>query len=165
MLLFVRSKPAAITAALLILSWGAGAGLAHADPVVPAPPPGPTGPPPGPPGPGPKTTMDHDGTFAVGTDITPGIYTSAGPLGDGACYWKRLGPDVDGKPALVDNAMSKKPQVVRIDPTDTSFKTDGCQPWQKNDAATPDPGKSPAQAGATLDILNSLIGGPPAPKP
>ena len=61
MLLFVRSKPAAITAALLILGWGAGAGLANADPVVPAPPPGPTGPPPGPPGPGPKTTMDHDG--------------------------------------------------------------------------------------------------------
>jgi hypothetical protein len=162
MLLFVRSKPAAIAAALFLVGWGAAAGLATADPPAPAPPPGPVGPPPGP---GAKTTMDHDGTFAVGTDIVPGTYTSAGPLGDGTCYWKRLGPDTDGKPVLVDNALSKKPQVVRIDPTDTSFKTDGCQPWQKNDAARPDPGKSPGEAGLSLDILNSLIGGPPTPKP
>jgi hypothetical protein len=63
--------------------------------------------------------------------------------------------------------MSKKPQVVRIDPTDKAFKTDGCQPWQKNDAATPDPGKSPADVTLPLNILNSLIGGaqsaPPQP--
>ena len=59
-------------------------------------------------------------------------------------------------------------QVVRIDPTDKAFKTDGCQPWQKDDAATPDPGKSPADVNLTLGILNSLIGGaqaPPPPKP
>ena len=94
--------------------------------------------------------MDHDGAFAVGTDIVPGIYTSAGPVGKGACYWKRLGPDTDGKPALVDNAMSKKPQMVRIDPTDKTFKTDGCQPWQKNDAAIPDPGKTPGRSRPAL---------------
>jgi hypothetical protein len=112
----------------------------------------------------------------VGTDIVPGTYTSAGPVGSGTCYWKRLAGD-DGK-QLVDNALSKKPQVVRIDPTDKSFKTDGCQPWQKNDAAVPDPGKSPAEAGLPLSILGSLLGGgaqapaqspapapPPPPKP
>jgi len=113
--------------------------------------------------------MDHDGTFAVGTDIAPGTYTSAGPLGNGTCYWKRLGAGDDGK-QLLDNAMSKKPQVVRIDPTDKTFKTDGCQPWQKNDAASPDPGRSPAEVGMQLDILNALLnpsGGqpPPPPKP
>jgi hypothetical protein len=168
MLLFVRSKSAAIAAAMFVVAgWGAAAGLANADPPAPAPapPPGPSGPPPGPSGPGAKTTMDHDGTFAVGTDIVPGTYTSAGPVGKGTCYWKRLGPDTDGKPALVDNAMSKKPQVVRIDPTDKSFQTDGCQPWQKNDAAIPDPGKTPAEAGLPLGILNSLIGGGGAPAP
>jgi hypothetical protein len=166
MLLFVRSKSTAIAAAALIaLSWGAAAGLASADP--PAPPPGPA---PGPPGPGPKTTIDHDGTYAVGTDIVPGTYTSAGPIGNGVCYWKRLGDDAKQP---IDNAMTKKPQVVRIDPTDKTFKTDGCQAWQKNDAAIPDPGKSPADAGLPLGILNSLIGGgapspdgpPPPPKP
>jgi hypothetical protein len=166
MLLIVRSKSTAVAAAALIaLSWGAAAGLASADPPAPAPGPAPA-PPPGPQAPGPKTTIDHDGTFAVGTDIVPGTYTSAGPLDKGVCYWKRLGPGDDGK-QLVDNAMSKKPQVVRIDPTDKAFKTDGCQPWQKNDAATPDPGKSPADVNLPLNILNSLIGGaqPPPPPP
>lgn len=162
MLLFVRSRPTVIAAAALIaLSWGAGVGPASADP--PTPPPGPSPAPPA--GPAPKTSIDHDGTFAVGTDIAPGTYTSAGPVGNGVCYWKRVGTGDDGK-QLVDNAMSKKPQVVRIDPTDKAFKTDGCQPWQRNDAAVPDPGKSPDQAGIPLSILGSLLGGgAPSPSP
>jgi hypothetical protein len=167
MLLFVRSKlTAAATAALVALSWGAAVGLAKADPPAPAPAPPPAPAPSPPPGPAPavaKTNIDHDGTFTVGTDIVPGTYTSAGPQGNGVCYWKRLAGD-DGK-QLVDNAMSKKPQVVRIDPTDKAFKTDGCQPWQKNDAAVPDAGKTPAEAGLPLGILGSLLGGAPPPKP
>jgi hypothetical protein len=172
MLLIVGSKSTAVAAAAIIaLSWDAAAGLASADPHGPPPgptPPGPHGPPPGPTPPGPKATIDHDGTYAVGTDIAPGTYVSAGPLADGTCYWKRLGSGDDGK-QLVDNALSKKPQVVRIDPTDKAFKTDGCQPWQKDDAATPDPGKSPADINLSLGILNGLLGGgtpaPPPPKP
>jgi hypothetical protein len=164
MLLFVRSKSTAVAAAALVaLTWGASAGLASADPPAPPPAPAPA-PPPGQAPAGPKTSIDHDGTFAVGTDIVPGTYTSAGPQPNGVCYWKRLAGD-DGK-QMVDNAMSKKPQVVRIDPTDKAFKTDGCQPWQKNDAAVPDPGKAPEQAGLPLGILGSLLGGgapPPAP--
>jgi hypothetical protein len=141
MLLFVTSKSTVVAAAALIaLSWGAAAGLASADP--PAPPPGPApGPPPGAPAPEAKTTIDHDGTYAVGTDIVPGTYTSAGPVGSGTCYWKRVGSGDDGK-----------------------------QPWQKNDAAVPDPGKTPAEAGIPLNILGGLLGGgapppPPPPKP
>ena len=111
---------------------------------------------------GPKTTIDHDGVYNVGTDIVPGVYTSAGPVGSGVCYWKRLGDDAKQP---LDNAMSKKPQIVKIDPTDKTFKTDGCQAWQKNDAAVPDPGKSPGEAGLSLGILNSLIGGGGAPAP
>ena len=163
MLLFVTSKSTIATAAALTaLAWGVSAGLAVADP-APAPPPAP-GPPPGPPpapghGPAPaaaKTTIDKDGVYNVGTDIVPGVYTSAGPIANGVCYWKRLGDDAKQP---LDNAMSKKPQIVRIEPTDKTFKTDGCQAWQKNDAAVPDPGKSPEQAGLGLGILNSLIGG------
>jgi hypothetical protein len=168
MLLRVTPKPT-IAAALLALAWGASAGLAVADP-APAPPPGPAPAPGHAAAPAPaKTTIDHDGVYNVGTDIVPGVYTSAGPVGNGVCYWKRLGDDAKQP---LDNAMSKKPQVVKIDPTDKTFKTDGCQAWQKNDAAVPDPGKSPEQAGIGLGILNSLIGGgasapapPPAPAP
>jgi hypothetical protein len=159
MLTFVTSKSSTIAAAAVVaLCWGGAAGLASADPPAPVP-----GPPPGPASAGPKTTIDHDGVFNVGTDIVPGTYTSAGPLGNGVCYWKRVGDDAK-KP--IDNAMSKKPQVVKIDPTDKTFKTDGCQAWQKNDAAIPDPGKSPADASLPLGILNNLIaGGAPAPPP
>jgi hypothetical protein len=174
MLLFVTSKStASAIATLIVLGWGASAGLASADPPEPAPPapPAPATPPPAAPAAGPKTTIDHDGVYNVGTDIVPGVYTSAGPVGSGVCYWKRVGDDPKQP---LDNAMSKKPQIVKIDPTDKTFKTDGCQAWQKNDAAVPDPGKSPSQAGLSLGILNTLIGGgggapaapaPPAPAP
>ncbi|OBK43083.1 hypothetical protein [Mycobacterium sp. 1081908.1] len=132
-----------VAAGLLLAGWAASAGVAGADP-TPAPPPGP------------KTAIDHDGTYAVGTDIAPGIYSSAGPVGDGTCYWKRSG-NPDGN--LVDNALSKKPQVVQIDPTDKSFKTTGCQPWQLTpDAALP-PSAPPAGVQGTLGILNGLLGG------
>ena len=113
-------------------------------------------PPPEPP-PAPKTTIDADGTYAVGKDIQPGTYSSAGPVGDGACYWKRVnGTDI------VDNALSKKAQIVQIAPTDTAFTTNECQSWQLTDAPLP------AQPGAG-DILGQLgqmiLRTPAAPPP
>ncbi|WP_293054314.1 hypothetical protein [Mycobacterium sp.] len=143
----------AIAGTVVALGWVGYCGHAAAEPPAPAPQP--------------KTTIDHDGTYAVGTDIVPGTYSSAGPVNGGTCYWKRVGSDEDNKTVIIDNAMSKKPQVVQIDPGDKAFKTDGCQPWQKTDTATPDPGKSPAEVKLPLDILNRLAGppggAPPAP--
>ncbi|BBZ44021.1 hypothetical protein [Mycobacterium parmense] len=144
-----RPVAAGAAAGLLMAGWGAwGATAAGADP-EPSPPPGP------------KTTIDHDGTYAVGTDIAPGIYSSAGPVGDGTCYWKRSG-NPDG--ALIDNAISKKPQVVQIDPTDKSFKTSGCQTWQLTPDASVPPNTPPPGVQGTLGILNGLLGGN-APQP
>ncbi|AXN44757.1 hypothetical protein DSM43518_01015 [Mycobacterium marinum] len=131
-------------AGLLLAGWAGSMGVAAADP-QPAPP-------------APKTTMDHDGTYAVGTDIVPGTYTSAGPVGDGTCYWKRMS-NPDG--ALIDNAMTKRPQVVQIEPTDKAFKTSGCQPWQSTpDADVPAVLPGPAAGGQlqmNLGILNGLL--------
>ncbi|BDB42475.1 MULTISPECIES: hypothetical protein [Mycobacterium] len=148
-------------AALLAAGWVASAGVAAADP-EPSPPPAPAGPPAGPapagspaPAGAPKTTIDHDGTYLVGKDIVPGVYSTAGPVGNGTCYWKRTG-NPDG--ALVDNAMTKKPQIVQIEPTDKAFKTSGCQPWQPSTEAPPQEA-SPAQVQGTLGILNGLLGG------
>lgn len=118
----------------------------------PAPAASPSGDPP----PGPKTNIDKDGIYAVGTDIAPGIYSSGGPVENGVCYWKRMS-NPDG--ALIDNAMTKKPQVVRIEPTDKSFKTSGCQPWQLTPDATPPPNTPPGGTQAALGILNGLLGG------
>ena len=64
------------------------------------------------------------------------------------CYWKRISGDT-----VVDNAMSKKPQVIRIDATDTSFKTSDCQTWQQIEDCLP----GCAPAGTTpLDLLGQL---------
>jgi hypothetical protein len=130
-------KPAAAIA-IAAAVWCALAPVAYAEPdPTPAP------------GPAPKTIIDTDGTYAVGTDIAPGTYTSAGPIGDGACYWKRMAGD-----QIVDNALTKKPQVVLIDPADTAFTTNECQPWQKTDLPPP---AQPAP-GDLLGQLRDFIG-------
>ena len=130
-------RTAVISAALVFATCGVPAGVAGADP------------------PGPKTTIDHDGTYSVGKDIVAGTYSSAGPANGGTCYWKRLsGPNGT---EVVDNAMSKKPQVVEIDPTDRAFKTNGCQPWQMTDPSNAPSDLPPGAAEAQLHgLLNDL---------
>ena len=135
---------ALLAAALALAGGGVFAGIAGADPPPPQP----------------KTTIDHDGTFVVGSDVEPGTYSSGGPVGNGTCYWKRLGGP--NGTDIVDNALTKKPQVVQIDSGDKAFKTDGCQPWQKTDAASP-PGNVPpliagAQLRSYLDTINAAAG-------
>jgi hypothetical protein len=135
----------AVAATMLLAVWSAAAGSAHAQPEPP------------PPKPAPKTTIDADGTYAVGTAIAPGTYTSAGPIPDGACYWKRVNGD-----KLVDNALTKKPQVVQIDPTDTAFTTNDCQPWQKTDAPPPPkPGPQDLLGQLGAFIGSGILAGPP----
>jgi len=96
-----------------------------------------------------KTTIDADGSYAVGIDIAPGAYQSAGPIDDGACYWKRTAGE-----AMVDNALTKKPAYVQILPTDTSFTTSDCQSWQlTNTPPPPQPGP-----GDLLGQLTGIIG-------
>jgi hypothetical protein len=136
--------------ALAISMVGSAPGLASADPADPATPAAPAtsaAAAPTPPPAAPKTTIDADGTYAVGTDIAPGIYTSAGPVGNGTCFWRRSSNPDD---ATIDNALSKKPQTVQIDPTDKAFKTNGCQPWQLSTDAAPPPSVAPALAGLQL---------------
>jgi len=138
-------RTAVLAAAVALAGWVASVGTAMASPPGPPPPPGP------------KTTIDHDGTFKIGTDIAAGTYTSAGPKNGGTCYWKRLsGPNGN---EVVDNALSKKPQVVQIEPTDRAFKTDGCQPWQLTDPsnapADVPPPNAEAQLHGYLDDLNT----------
>ncbi|MGI9123499.1 MAG: hypothetical protein ACR2JM_01920 [Mycobacterium sp.] len=159
------------TAVAVLIAALAGAGPAVADPDTPTPPPpGPAEapvpvetPPPAdahaagaPPAPGPAA-MDHDGTFTVGAQILPGVYTSAGPIPGGTCYWRRIGAD----DTTLGNALTKQPQTVQVDASDVAFKTRGCQPWSLTDA--PPPGESPPwlsqlQLRHNLDILNGLAG-------
>jgi hypothetical protein len=138
-----------VAAAIVLVGCVAPIEVASAEPNPPTPP-------------GPKTTIDADGTYAVGKDIQPGVYSTAGPVGDGACYWKR----VNG-PNIVDNALSKKEQIVQIEPTDTSFTTNDCQPWQLTDAPPPAPA-GPGDLLGQLGQLGQIIArnpGTPPPAP
>jgi hypothetical protein len=137
------TRTAVVAAALVLVGAASSAAIAQADPNVPAPP-------------EPKATIDADGTYAVGKDIQPGRYSSAGPVGDGACYWKRAnGTDI------IDNALSKKAQVVQIEPTDTTFTTNECQSWQLTDAPLPAQGIP----GDLLGQLGQIILHPAPPPP
>jgi hypothetical protein len=141
----------------MLIAAGVSAGHVHAQPTDEPAPSGPDGQPSAAAAPpGPKTTIDADGTYAVGTDIVPGTYSSAGPLPDGACYWKRTSGD-----SVIDNAMTKKPQVVQIMQGDTAFTTNDCQTWQLTNAPIP-------AAGSPTDILAQLgklvLTGPKGPQ-
>ena len=133
----------AAAAALALGAWSAACGIASADPPSPAPTP-PVGP---------KTSIDADGTYKVGTDIAPGTYASAGPV-NGTCSWKRASAANE----TIDNAITKKPQVVAIEATDATFKTNGCQAWTLTDA-TPPAGIGNLQAQAAMAMINGLMGG------
>ena len=142
------TRTAAVAALFVLVGSAASTSIAQAEP-DPAPPPAP------------KTTIDADGTYEVGKDIQPGVYSSAGPVGDSACYWKR----VNGT-NIVDNAMSKKAQIVQIDPTDTTFTTNECQPWQLTDApppAPPGPGELLGQLAQLAPIIARNPGTAPPP--
>jgi hypothetical protein len=143
-----RLAAAAASAAVAL----AVAAPAHADP-EPSPPPAP---------PAPASTIDEDGTYKVGVDILPGTYNAGAPGADMTCYWKRVG--ADGK--MLDNALTKKPASVRIEPTDASFTTNDCQPWQLAACGTACP-PPPPPPGA-LEILGQLapmLGGANRPAP
>jgi hypothetical protein len=144
------TKTAAVAVLFVLVGSAASTATVHADP-SPAPPPGPP--------PGPTVTIDGDGTYTVGKDIQPGVYSSAGPVGNGACYWKRLNGS-----NIVDNAMTKKAQIVQIDPTDTAFTTNQCQPWQLTDEPVP-PQPGPGDLLGQLAQLGPIIARNPGTAP
>jgi len=115
------------------------------------------------PSPGPSAGLSpahliQNGTFAVGADIAPGVYASAGPVEGETCYWRRIGADN----VTVNNALTSQPQLIAIDATDVAFKTRGCQPWQLTlDGIPPEeipPWLAQLRLRHELNVLNGLAG-------
>ncbi|MCA1189238.1 MULTISPECIES: PASTA domain-containing protein [unclassified Saccharopolyspora] len=74
-----------------------------------------------------------DGTYAVGTDIEPGTYKSAGPSSSVVpmCYWARL-KDTSGEfDSIIANNVGEGPATVTIQDGDGAFEVRGCQPFEK----------------------------------
>lgn len=126
--LAVRAKTAAMAGCAVVLA-GCG-GSSHTATTVISTPPAQTktvtvtvAPPPPP---GPKTSIETDGMFVVGTDIAPGTYRSTGKYG---CYWARL-RTLDTND-IIDNNVGDGPQVIEIQPGDKAFMTRNCGSWHK----------------------------------
>jgi hypothetical protein len=100
----------------------------------------------------------QNGTFAIGTEIAPGVYASAGPVEGETCYWRRIGADN----VTVNNALTSQPQLIAIEATDVAFKTRGCQPWQlTQDGIPPEeipPWLAQLRLRHELNVLNGLAG-------
>jgi len=80
----------------------------------------------------PATSIGEEGgTYAVGVDIAPGTYHTAGSAGL-SCYWQRerSEPDKYGM-TIITNGASQGPATVTIKATDAMFMTTGCKPWVK----------------------------------
>jgi len=70
-----------------------------------------------------------DGTWIVGTDITPGTYKAS--ASDSTCYWSRL-KDFEGSlDDIIANGLPGGSAVVTIEAGDKGFSTQGCGTWKK----------------------------------
>ncbi len=77
--------------------------------------------------PGPLTTIPP-GTYAVGEDIEPGRYRSAG--GDG-CYWATLNNiSGTGDDVIANDLSDGGPQIVEIGEDVPYFETNDCAVWE-----------------------------------
>lgn len=140
------ARTAVVTLAVTLAAAFTTSGVAGADPTPP-------------PAPAPKQLIDADGTYVVGKDIVAGTYRSDGPRDGAACYWRRTSGD-----KIVDSAMTKKSQVVLIEPSDTSFRTDRCQVWQLTECP-PTCAPVPQQSAGLPDVLKGFVPQPRPPAP
>lgn len=77
--------------------------------------------------PGPQTMPGNgDGTYRVGSEIAPGLYTAAGSA---ECYWETAANADGSVEAVTDIYLGTGPQLVEILPTDEYFVSDDCGAW------------------------------------
>lgn len=73
-------------------------------------------------------TSFGDGTFIIGTDITPGTYKNTGNQG---CYYARLSGFGGTTDEIIANDNSDTTVIVSIDGSDKGFESRGCGTWTK----------------------------------
>jgi hypothetical protein len=77
-----------------------------------------------------KSSITVDGTYIVGTDISPGKWKSSG--GGDSCYWARLSAFTGTLGAIIANHLGGGgATIVTIRSTDKGFSTEGCGTWNR----------------------------------
>ena len=72
-----------------------------------------------------EVAVPGDGTWAVGTDVEPGVYVAEG--GE-SCDWMRLSDPEGGADDVIARGILPRP-VVEIVADDVAFKSEGCGAW------------------------------------
>lgn len=72
-----------------------------------------------------KTTFS-DGTYVIGSDITPGTYKNTGNQG---CYYARLSGFGGTTDDILANNNTDAVAIVTIDASDKGFQSNGCGTW------------------------------------
>jgi hypothetical protein len=77
-------------------------------------------------------TSFGDGTFIVGTDVTPGTYKSDGSgAGSAKCFWARLSGFGGSLNETTQNNVESNPAMVVIRDTDKGFQSSFCGTWAR----------------------------------
>jgi hypothetical protein len=108
----------------------------------------------------PGTTIPGDGTYRVGVDIQPGVYTSQG---GSTCYWARLAGLSGSSDDVIANNLQSGPQVVQIAPTDAAFTTSRCGTWSLASGGGGGAWSAPAPGAATPSSTGIAL--PPGAQP
>ncbi|WP_338887828.1 hypothetical protein [Rhodococcus sovatensis] len=93
-------------------------------------------------------TSFGNGTWAVGSDIAPGTYVSAGSTDEYGCYWERASSFYGDFDSIIANdfvSPESGQAVVTIKSTDVAFIPDYCGTWTLK-APAPAPKAAPAPA-------------------
>jgi hypothetical protein len=69
-----------------------------------------------------------DGTYIVGTDISPGTFRVTANNG---CYWERLRNFTGEFKSIIANDNAKGSTIVEIASSDAGFSSENCGEWQK----------------------------------
>lgn len=67
-------------------------------------------------------------TFAVGTDVLPGRWTTTAPP---SCFWARLSTTEAVPGAVIESGHGHGTTGVIIDPGDAAFVSAGCGTWSR----------------------------------
>jgi hypothetical protein len=86
----------------------------------------------------------YKGTFLVGSQIQPGIYSTQGPTTQDDGQWARLSNTTGDPTAVIAHGVVNGPTTVTILPTDAAFQTTGDVVWVKVQIPAPAPGPTPA---------------------
>lgn len=73
-------------------------------------------------------TQFGDGTWVIGEDVEPGVYSNDG---GGMCYWERLSGLSGEFGDIIANGLPDGQAVVEIAGSDTAFSSQGCGTWTR----------------------------------